>query len=342
MNGWLDEIADQARRAMPRAMTTYVEAGAREEVTLREAGTAWRAHRFRPRVLRDVSTTSVATTLLGQPVATPIAVAPTSMQRAAHPEGERGMAAGAGRAGALHVVSSNTGTALRDLGVSGPWWLQLYIPAERTQVEGLLHDAREAGASAIVLTVDTPVPGTKYAVTDADWSDVDLSWHRARLPATDQPWSQQLTAETLAWLVAAAQLPVVVKGVLRGDDALRCLDAGAAAIYVSNHGGRQLDRSIPTAVALPEVVEAVGSRAQVYVDGGIRSGLDALTALALGAHGVFVGRPALWGLATDGSDGVFEVLEALTEELVEGMRLAGCATLGDTRGIVAGPKQDPL
>ena len=236
------------------------------------------------------------------------------------------MAAGSAAAGCLHVVSSNAGTPFADLG-GDPWWLQAYLPPERDQVLPVLEEAVAQGARAVVLTVDTPFPGPKHAVDDADWTGIDLSWWRTNFPEpeTPQPWKADLSPDDVSWLRERAGVPVVVKGVLRGDDAVRCLDAGAEGVYVSNHGGRQLDRSVSTARALAEVVAAVGERAEVYVDGGIRSGLDALAALALGATAAFVGRPALYALAVDGARGVERLLADLSEELREALVLAGCA-----------------
>lgn len=343
MSGWLDALADDARRAMPAPMWTYVQAGAREEVSLREAEAAWGGYRLLPRVLRDVSGVDVSTNLLGQPVRTPIGIAPTSMQRAAHPEGERAMAEGAAAAGALHVLCSNAGYSLDAIGLQSPWWLQVYVPPEPASIVALLEEAVAAGAGALVLTADTPMPGTKHAVSDADWDGIDISWHRCNLvdPAS-RAWSPGLTADTIGWLTSVTGLPVVVKGVLRADDARRCVEAGAAAIYVSNHGGRQLDRAVATASALPGVVAAVGDDVEVYVDGGVRSGLDVLTALGLGARAVFVGRPALWGLGARGPSGVSAVLRQLTEELADAMTLSGCATVPDTLGVVAPRPPHPL
>jgi 4-hydroxymandelate oxidase len=261
------------------------------------------------------------------------------MQRAIHPQGERAMIAGAQATGSLCVVSSNAGTRWDDLGATAPWWLQAYLPTDRDQMRPVLESAVAAGAAAVVLTVDTPFPGSKYAADAEDWTGVDLDWWRINFPPPHPDrWAADLRVEDLGWLREAAGVPVVVKGVLRGDDAVRCVDAGAEAIYVSNHGGRQLDRAVSTARALGEVVAAVGDRAEVYVDGGIRSGVDALAALALGARGVFVGRPSLYALAVDGSRGVERLLGDLVAELAEVLQLSGCATpteaptvLGDGR-----------
>jgi 4-hydroxymandelate oxidase len=332
---WLMTLQDQARRAIRPAVWAYVQAGAGEGLTNAEARDGWRALRFRTRVLRGVGEAELRTTLLGAEVRSPLAIAPTAMQRAVHPGGERAMAEGAGAAGALHVVSSNAGTRFDELGATGPWWLQAYIPPGRDRFRPVVEAAVAAGARAVALTVDTPYPGTKRGVDDEDWSGVDLGWWRCNYPEDDDGrWKTDLTFDDIGWLREAAGVPVVVKGVLRGDDALRCLDAGADALYVSNHGGRQLDRSVGTASALREVVAAVGDRAEVYVDGGIRCGADALAALALGARGVFVGRPALWALGADGARGVGRLLDDLRAELQECLDLAGCAAPGDAADLL--------
>jgi 4-hydroxymandelate oxidase len=332
---WLGSVREEARRHLPPAVWGYVECGARESLTTTEATTAWEAVRFRSRVLRGVAEADLRTTLLDEPFASPIGVAPSAMQRAVHPLGERAMASGAAAAGCLHVVSSNSGTRFAELEDS-PWWLQAYLPTEREAMLPVLEEAVECGARAVVLTADTPFPGTKYGVDDADWTGIDLSWWRTNFaePEAPDPWKGALSLDDVTWLRDRSGVPVVVKGVLRGDDAVRCLDAGAAAIYVSNHGGRQLDRSVSTAQALPEVVAAVGDRAEVYVDGGVRSGLDTMAALALGARAVLVGRPALYALAADGARGAERLLVDLSDELREALVLAGCATPADAPDLL--------
>ncbi|HET7066796.1 MAG TPA: alpha-hydroxy acid oxidase [Nocardioides sp.] len=323
---WLDALPDAAKRAIRPAVWAYIQAGAGEGLTAAEAGAAWREVRFRTRVLRGGGGADLRTTMLGSQVASPIGIAPTAMQRAVHPAGERAMAEGVG-AGTLHVVSSNCGTRFDELGAAGPWWLQAYLPPQRDLFRPVVDAAVAAGAQAVVLTVDTPYPGTKYGVDEEDWSSIDLGWWRTNYPEGDVgDWKTDLTLDDVGWLREAAGVPVVVKGVLRGDDALRCLDAGADAIYVSNHGGRQLDRSISSATALREVVASVAGRAEVYVDGGIRSGADVLAALALGARGVLVGRPAVWALGLEGAEGVARLLADLGSELTECLELAGCSS----------------
>ncbi len=260
-----------------------------------------------------------------------------------HAEGEAATAAGSAAAGSLYCLSSRSGTPMEKVAAAGgPWWAQVYVVRDRDLTAAFVQRATEAGAGALVLTGDTPVVGRKPRA-DALAVDVDVpeEYTRANLgwrgDGTDEPgdslpglWqAPDITLETIGWLRELSDLPVVVKGVLRGDDARGCVDAGAAAVVVSNHGGRQLDGAISTAAALPEVVAAVaGTGAEVYVDGGIRRGGHVLRALALGARAVFVGRPVLWGLATDGAEGVQTVLEGLTDELVHAMMLAGAPTLG--------------
>ena len=342
---WQAALADRAREAVPAPMWAYLESGAREGTTCSEATAAWHKVRLWPHVLSGGGAPSVGTTLLGAPVRTPIGVAPTSMQRVVHPDGELAMAAGAAAAGAVHVVSSNAGHLFADIGAAARevdpdavWWLQAYLPPTREDAAPVLRAAADAGARAVALTVDTPFPGTKYAPAESDWDGIDLSWHRANFsdPAASRH-HRGLRPDDLTWVGATCGLPVVVKGVLRADDARRCIDAGASAVWVSNHVVRQLDRAVSTAAALLPVVDAVGPAAEVYVDGGVRSGLDALTALALGARAVLVGRPALHALATDGAPGVAGLLDTLTEELVEALELAGCRLPEDARTLVAPP-----
>lgn len=331
---WLDTIEAIAERSMPPAVWAYARSGSYGEVSVAEATSAWCDVRFRTRVLRGHVEPALRTSLLGAEVAAPLAVAPTSMQRAIHAQGEQAMSRGAVDAGCLHVVSSNAGTPF-DLLAEGPWWLQAYLPQERTLFLPVLEAAIAAGARAVVLTVDTPFPGPKYVAEQGDWTGIDLGWWRANFPEPQpEGWAGDLSLDDITWLREQGGVPVVVKGVLRGDDARRCLDAGAEGIYVSNHGGRQLDRAVSTATALAEVVDAVGERAEVYVDGGIRTGLDALAALALGARAVFLGRPTLHALAVDGARGVQRLLTELTDELRGALVLAGCGTLADAPDLL--------
>ncbi|TDO50420.1 4-hydroxymandelate oxidase [Kribbella sp. VKM Ac-2571] len=330
---WIDTLEGAAAEKLPEAVHRYFRQGSAGGVSVTEATSAWSAYRFRPHVLNDVSTVDLSTTVLGTPVGAPILVAPSTMQRMADPDGELAMARGVGAAKSVVGVSSNAGTAFADLGATGvPWWLQIYIVRNREITVRMLDAAVEAGARAVVLTVDTPVVGRKEDDGETVWDVAQPGQFLTNLPVgewtdDDLAKADDLTPDVIGWLAERTGLPVVVKGVLRGDDAKRCADAGAAAIIVSNHGGRQLDGSIATAQALPEVAEAVaGSNLEVYVDGGIRRGEHVLAALALGARAVFVGRPALWALTVGSSEGVTRLLTDLGTELDHTLRLVGVST----------------
>jgi 4-hydroxymandelate oxidase len=331
---WTDSLEERAREVLPEAVHRYVRQGSRDGVTVREATEAWNRTRFLPQVLRDVTKVDLATTLLGTGLRSPIGIAPTTMQRALHPEGELAMAAAAAAAGAPMVVSSNAGSTFADIGATGvDWWLQMYLPSDRLSCRPLLDSAVAAGTKAIVLTADTPVVATKY---DGDgetvWDLVKPGWLRVNFPEARRPGAgddkaTDLGPQDVDWLRQTTGLPVVVKGVLRPEDARRCVDAGAAAVWVSNHGGRQLDYAASTASCLPEVASLVGTHAEVYVDGGLRNGRHVMAALAMGARAVFLGRPPLWALAVDGPAGVGRLLAELEQDLTESMRLVGCANV---------------
>jgi 4-hydroxymandelate oxidase len=284
---------------------------------------------------------------------TPVAVAPMAFHGLAHPGGEVASAAGAARAGALYVLSTRSSRRIEDVaaavsGAGGTWWFQVYLMRDRELTAGLVRRAAAAGAEALVLTADTPVVVPKRhvhgddLVTDADFL-VNLG------PVADLNAAGQASDATFAdigWLAeVGGGLPVVVKGVLRPDDAEACMASGAAGIIVSNHGGRQLDGALPTAWALPEVAAALpgASAGWLAVDGGVRSAQDALAALALGARIVFLGRPVLWALACGGADGVQALLDGFTNDLAHVMALAGAARLPDLAGL-AGPAlpADPM
>lgn len=338
------EIESRGRAALPPAVLRYVAEGARDEVTLGEATDAWREARLLPRVLRDVREVRLGRDLLGSPVSAPFGVAPMTLMRAAHPRGEVAMAEAAASAGVPLVLSSNAGSTFADVGATGAtWWLQLYMTPDRETAARLLDEAVRHGAGAVALTVDTPVVGTRYPDAGGQrvWDVADPDWLGANLPTdgrTPDPKyrakAMDLAAADLGWLRERSGVPVVVKGVLRGDDAAAAVAAGADAVWVSNHGGRQLDQAQATARCVSRVRAAVGDRATVLVDGGVRSGLHAMVALALGADAVFLGRALFLALAADGPDGVRRALDLLREELEESMRLAGCAEVTDLRGVV--------
>jgi 4-hydroxymandelate oxidase len=333
---FVDDLERRAARTLPEPVFRYLRQGSRDGVSAAEATAAWDRIRFTPQVLRDVTDVATRTSLLGADVATPIGIAPTTMQRAVTPDGELAAARGAEAAGALMVVSSNAGSTFEDIAATGVhWWLQLYVMAERHTGLPILERAVDAGAKAVVLTVDTPVVGTKYDGSDRTvWDLAEPGWLRVNFPPAygstrGDEKATDLGPHDIDWLARASGLPVVVKGVLRPDDARRCLDAGAAAVWVSNHGGRQLDYTAATADALAAVVAEVGGSSEVYVDGGVRNARHVLSALALGAHAVFLGRLPLYAAAVDGAAGVGRMFAELQEELVEGLTLAGAASVAD-------------
>ena len=285
-------------------------------------------------MLRDVSSVDLSTTVLGEPVPHPILVAPTASHRLGHPDGELATARGAARANSLMVISTRASVTLEAIAAAAPnaqRWFQVYVMRDRGWTTELVQRAQSAGATALMLTGDTPYVGSKRQATKSTLVDEITMANRPSIAPIDQGerHDPSITFDVIAWLREQSGLPVIVKGVLRGDDARRCLEAGASAVVVSNHGGRQLDRAVATARALPEVVASVGDDGEVYVDGGIRHGVDVLLALALGARAVLIGRPVLWGLVTGGADGVAAVLQGLRDELHEAAALAGAATVAE-------------
>ena len=352
----LFELQERARAVLERSVFDYVAGGADDEATLRDNVAAWSRWRLRPTVLEDVSQVNTDTTVLGQPVSAPVLLAPVAYQRLVHPEGEVALARAAAAADSLMVLSTRSSVAIEEVAAAAPGhplWFQVYLLTDRDWTAQLVDRAVAAGARALVLTVDTPVLG--YRRRDVrNRFELPEGIGMANLPAgvdfaaaNDGHYlaayqSPALIPSDLTWLAERSGLPVVAKGVLSGPAARRCVDAGAQAVVVSNHGGRQLDGTVATADALAEVVDAVGDQAEVYVDGGIRRGSDVLRALALGARAVLIGRPAVWALAVGGADGVVEVLSHLMAELGLAMALAGAPTVAAVnRGMVvagAGPR----
>lgn len=314
--------------------------GSDDEVTLRANRSALERIRLRPRVLVDVSTCDLSTSLLGIPVSMPVLVAPSAAHILAHPEAELATARAVGEAGTIMTLSTDASRSLEEVAAvaQGPLWYQLYI-YNQEEAQGLVQRAEQAGYRAIVLTVDLP----RISRRERDIRNDMNSFQRANYPGAfsgNAPHysvdgndnklvytGNTLTWEILPWLRSITSLPILVKGILTAEDAELAVKYGASAIIVSNHGGRQLDSVVPSIEALPEVVSAVEGRCEVYMDGGIRRGTDILKALALGARAVLIGRPVLWGLAVNGQEGVRHVLELLRNELMLAMALAGCPSL---------------
>ncbi|MGI8881124.1 MAG: alpha-hydroxy acid oxidase [Jatrophihabitans sp.] len=346
----LADLEATVASGLPSTSYHYVAGGADDELTLADNVAAWSRLRIRPRVLRDVETVDVSTTLLGAPVSSPVHVSPTGYHELLHADGETATARGAAAAGSAYVLSTVSTVSMEDVAAAVPdglRWFQIYVHSDRDLTLWLLKRAEAAGYRALVMTVDTPVLGRRrrdgagFVLPDGV-SVRNLDGY----PGTYDPsnlkeyaanaFDASLTPGSIGWLAAQTSLPIVVKGVLRADDAQACVAAGASGVLVSNHGGRQLDGVIATADAVASIAEAVGDRAEVYVDGGIRRGTDVLRALALGARAVFVGRPALWGLGAGGADGVRDVLRTLAAETRLAFQLAGVRSCAEaTRDLLA-------
>lgn len=342
---WGDGFRERAGAVVPERILEYVDHGSAAGVSAAEAPLAWETLRFRPRVLRDVTHVDLTTRFLDLSARVPWGIAPSTLQRRIHPGGEVVMAGAAAAAGSPMVVSSNAGSTFNDIAATGvDFWVQCYLTQDRALCLPLLERAVAAGARALVLTVDTPVVSTKHTASGREvWELVPAEELRVNFePGHDRrpgaAKATDLTAADLAWLGESTGLPVVVKGVLHAEDASAAADAGAAAVWVSNHGGRQLDRAVPTAHALPEVVAGVAGRVPVYVDGGLRSPHDLLAALALGADACFLGRLPLWALA-EGVEGLTRMHDGLRTGLTEALRLAGADTPRAARGTAVGPQQ---
>ncbi len=345
-----------AKRRLPAAVYDYYAGGAGDEQTLRANRAAFQEVFLRPRALVDVARIDTSTTALGTPIAMPVMVAPTAYQRMAHPEGELATARAAGELGTIMVASTIATRSLEEIAgaATGPLWFQLYVQPERKISIDLARRAEAAGYRALCLTVDTPhlgkrerdvrnrftlPPGITMRNFEGELSRMPRSPQGSGFTlAASKLLDPSLTWDAIAWLKRETRLPIVVKGVIAAEDAALAIDAGASAIVVSNHGGRQLDGCEPTLRALPHVVRAAAGRVEVYMDGGIRRGIDVLKALALGARAVLVGRPVLWGLAAAGQEGVRYALEMLRSELELSMALAGCPRV-DSIGpeLVAAP-----
>ncbi|HEX5929502.1 MAG TPA: alpha-hydroxy acid oxidase [Solirubrobacterales bacterium] len=339
-------VADFERAASEKldaGVLGYFAGGAGDELTLRENGEAWRRWRLRPRVLRGGGEPSTEIELLGAPLAMPVLVAPVAYQRLVDPEGEVGMARAAAELGTAICLSTLATTRPSELAAAAPAgrrWFQLYCFRDEAVTRAMIDEAVGSGFEAIVVTVDAPPAGnrerdrrTGFAVpAGLGVPSVAAAMGVDRTVTIEETF--RLMEPALSWsdledLASDCSLPVLVKGLLTPEDAELAVAHGAAGVVVSNHGGRQLDRSLASGDALPEVVDAVGGRAAVLVDGGIRRGVDVAIALALGADAVLVGRAPLWGLAAGGAAGAQRVLELLRDELELTLALCGCGSPAD-------------
>lgn len=365
----INDLRSMAKRRLPRAVFDYMDGGADAEVTLRENCRVFDDLTFRPRQAVAVPDCNLSTTVLGMPVDMPILLAPIGSSRTFYPRGEEVAARQAGEAGTIYILSTLSGCRLEDVkaATGRPAWYQLYLTGGIDAARGGIDRARAAGFSALVITIDTPVAGMRERDVrngTKELLDRGVSMFRyvpqflARprwlldflrdgglmhfpnvvlpgsgpLPYADVSAALQRTAVTwrdFDWIRTAWNGPIVVKGILSGEDARRAVDEGAAAVVVSNHGGRQLDGVSPTLRALPEVVAAVNGQTDVLLDGGVRRGSDVAKALCLGARAVLVGRAYAYGLGAAGGPGVARAIEILRSDLTRTLKLLGCGAATD-------------
>ncbi len=338
------DVEGVARDRMERAFYDYYAGGAEDEITLAANRGAFAEVFLRPRVLVDVTRIETSGSVLGSPVSMPVLIAPTAFHRLAHPDGELATARAAGAARTVMVASTIATYTLEEISraATGALWYQLYVYKDRSLARNLIQRAEKAGYRALCLTVDTPFLGSRErdlrnkftlppGIRMPNFDEAGLgvatlgesfhSYVRSQLDCS-------LTWDAVEWLRGETKLPILLKGIIAAEDAVLAAERGVDGIIVSNHGGRQLDGTEATLRALPRVVDAVAGRAEVFMDGGVRRGIDVLKALALGARAVLVGRPCLWGLAAAGEEGVGRVLAMFRQELTLAMALCGCPDLG--------------
>lgn len=351
----LIELEALARQVLPQSYFDYYAGGAADELTLRRNRSDFAQIKLRPRMLKDISHIDTSTSALGNALTSPICIAPTAFHGLAHSEGELATARAAARMDTLMTLSTLSNYALEEVIAAGPhhMWFQLYVYKDREITKDLVKRASESGYKALVVTVDSPSLGKRerdlkngfhlpfhlqaknlekfllHEIKEEGQGRNSLASYIASL------YDRSLTWKDLSWIASLSDLPVLVKGIVRGDDAALAIQHGAKGIIVSNHGGRQVDTTLSGIEALIEVTaeleakKLAADKAEVYMDGGIRRGTDVIKALALGARAVFIGRPVLYGLALDGETGVERVLQILQDELKLAMSLCGTASLAD-------------
>ena len=354
----LESLEVRARDRLDPMLFDYIAGGASDEWTLAENRAAWSRLQILPRMLRGTGERSLATTVLGVPVTLPVLVAPMAFHGLCHPDAEAATARAAASEGTIFCASTVSNCSLETIAEAagdGPRWFQLYVYRDRAITRDLVDRAAAAGYCALCLTVDTPYSGHRerdkrnalrlpasLELGNFPRAHTDAHHHGGGSGSSlgayiHAMWDPGLTWTDVEWLRSVSPLPVIVKGVLAPDDAVRAFEHGAGAVIVSNHGGRQLD-SVPAPITmLAAIADAVGDRGEVLMDGGVRRGTDVLKALALGARAVLLGRPLLWGLTLGGETGVREVLAHLRGELDLAMALSGCASVSAaTRGLILG------
>jgi 4-hydroxymandelate oxidase len=353
----LAEYESRAREIAEGSTLDYYDGGSNDEVTLRENVAAFSRITVYPRVFRGVGQRDTQTTILGLPTSTPVTVAPVALIGMLHPDGEVPVVRAASNAGSIVTLSTFSVTPIEDVvaAAAGPVWFQLYVYKDRSASEALVKRVEAAGCTGLELTADAPILGRRerdvrnnFSLPDDLWAPnltadgtLPSSESGSRSPfaaAFDALVDPNLTWDDIAWLTSVSNLPVLVKGIVRADDARRAVDAGAAGVIVSNHGGRQFDTAPAAIEALGPVADAVGDLCEVIVDGGIRRGADVVKAIAMGARAIQIGRPIVWGLVVAGEDGVRDVLSLLRDELDLAMALAGCRSIDEISSDLLGPE----
>ncbi|KAM4535125.1 2-Hydroxyacid oxidase 1 [Fundulus diaphanus] len=357
----VSDFEEEAKRVLPKAVYDYYRSGADGQSTLADNVAAFNRWCLIPRVLRDVSVVDLSVSVLGQKLSMPLCVGSTAMQRMAHPAGETATARACKAVGTGMMLSSWATSSIEEVmsamtsspGSGGVLWMQLYIYKDRELTLSLVRRAEKAGYKALFVTVDTPYLGKRlddvrnrfkmpshlrmsnFSSASLSFSEGDYGNDSGLAVYVANAIEPALSWDDITWLKKHTRLPVIIKGVLNGLDAVQAVNYGVSGILVSNHGARQLDGVPATLDVLEEVVKAVQGRCDVYMDGGVRRGTDVLKALALGAKAVFIGRPVLWGLACEGEQGVIELLELLKEELRLALALSGCRSISEvSRSLV--------
>ena len=344
----LSDWEDRARAILPAMAYDYFSGGADDEVTLRRNREVFSEIYLRPKMLCDVSYRDMSVTFFGQKIAMPILVAPTAFHGLAHKDAEAATARAAKAMNTIMALSTLANTSLEDVALAAPHhlWFQLYVYKDREITKELVGRAAAAGYKALVVTVDSPILGKRerdlrnefhlpdhLSAKNLHGQGLDIigkSDRNSGLAAyIASLYDTALSWQSLEWIASLTKLPILVKGVLRADDAKQAMECGASGIIVSNHGGRQIDSTVSTIEVLPEIARALDGKGELLLDGGVRRGTDVLKALALGAKAVLVGRPILWALAAGGESGVSQCLTMLKQELDLAMALSGCATLAE-------------
>ncbi|XP_024888011.1 hydroxyacid oxidase 1 [Temnothorax curvispinosus] len=345
----IEDYEKHALERLPASVRDYYKSGAGEEYSVKWNREAFKNYRIRPRFLRDVSKRDISTTVLGHKVSMPLGVAPTAMQRMAHPDGECANARAAQAAGTIFILSTIATSSIEEVAEAAPKgikWFQLYIYNDRNVTLNLIKRAERAGFKALVLTVDAPFFGdrrpdlrNKFSLPShlrfANFED-DLS-RRINTAKTGSGLNEYVNAlfdasiswDDVKWLKRITTLPIILKGILTVEDARLAVENGADGIIVSNHGARQIDSVPATIEVLPEISKAVGDKVEIYMDSGVTQGVDVFKALALGAKMVFFGRPMLWGLVHGGEKGAREILELMRREIDLAFALSGCTSVKD-------------